>query len=262
MINSILLQTVLPFILSALIVILITVIAEKFGTKIGGIVGTLPSTIVIAFLFISLNKGVDFAAISAAIVPAELGINILFLVVFSLAAFRSIYAAFLASFTIWTLLSSVFVIVDLTNIYLSLLIFISSLILSFLVLERLKQIPSIGKVHVHYTTKKILLRGILAGIIISIAVILSNYDAVLSGIFSVFPAILSSTMLISMREHGPKFTTGLAKTMSFGITSVCCYATTIHFLYPVYDILWGSIHAYFISLIFTLGLLRIRNKIL
>ena len=36
-------QSILPFILSAMIVIIITVVAEKYGTKVGGILGTLPS---------------------------------------------------------------------------------------------------------------------------------------------------------------------------------------------------------------------------
>ena len=68
---------------------------------------------------------------------------------------------------------------------------------------------------------------------IAIAVYLSNINSVLSGIFSVFPAILSSTMLISVKEHGPNFTSGLAKSMIIGISSVLTYATMIHFLYPL-----------------------------
>ena len=47
--SFLLFQIILPFILSAMIVIIIMFIAERYGTKIGGILGTLPSTIVIAF---------------------------------------------------------------------------------------------------------------------------------------------------------------------------------------------------------------------
>ena len=52
---DILLQVVLPFILSALIVVGVTILAERYGTKIGGILGTLPHLIIIAFVFIALN---------------------------------------------------------------------------------------------------------------------------------------------------------------------------------------------------------------
>ena len=103
---DLLFQAAIPFVLSAFIVILIMFIAERYGTKIGGIFGTLPSTIVIAFLFISLNKGIDFASQSVTIVPAELGINLIFLFLFSLLVHRSIYVAFAGSLTMWTLLSS------------------------------------------------------------------------------------------------------------------------------------------------------------
>ena len=66
-------QILLPFLLSALVVILIMHLAEKYGTKTGGIIGTLPSTIVIALIFFAINKNQNFASISAIIIPAELG---------------------------------------------------------------------------------------------------------------------------------------------------------------------------------------------
>ena len=81
---SIAFQTIIPFIVSAFVVIIITIIAEKFGTKTGGILGSLPSTIIVAYVFIALNKGPDFASKSVAVVPAEIGINILFLFIFTI----------------------------------------------------------------------------------------------------------------------------------------------------------------------------------
>ena len=81
---SLLYHTIIPFALSALVVILVTIIAEKYGTKTGGVIGTLPSTIIIAFLFIALDKGVQFASESVAVVPAEMGINLVFLLIFAL----------------------------------------------------------------------------------------------------------------------------------------------------------------------------------
>lgn len=257
----ILFQSVVPFILSALIVIIITVIAEKYGTKVGGILGTLPSTIIVAFVFISRNKGIDFASEAVAVVPAELGINLVFLFLFAILAYRSTLVAFTVSIVIWTILSSLLFILNITNIFVSLTIYFISLSFTFIVLEHYKKIPSTGGVIVHYTPMKIVLRGVLAGIVIAISVLLSNLDAVLSGIFSVFPAILSSTMLISVREHGPDFAAGMAKSMIFGISSVLCYATIIHFLYPVYGVLIGTIVAFAISFVLTMILFKLRSKI-
>lgn len=254
-------QAIIPFSLSAIIVILIMYIAERFGTKIGGIFGTLPSTIVIAFIFISFNKGVNFASQSVAVVPAELGINVIFLFLFSIFAYQSIFKAFFISFIVWIFLSSMLLIFDITNIFISLVIFFISIVFTFIYLEYFKKIPSVGNVKVHYTLRKITFRGLLAGTIIAISVLLSNIGAVLSGIFSVFPAILSSTMLISVREHDSAFAAGMAKSMILGISSVMCYATAIHFFYPIYDVIFGSIFAYIISIIITLIIFRLRIKI-
>jgi hypothetical protein len=237
-------------------------IAEKYGTKTGGIFGTLPSTIVIAFIFIAINKGVDFAAQSASVVPAELGINVIFLFSFSILVYRSTKVAFVVSLIIWTILSSLLYIFSITNIFISITLYISALVFTIFILERKIKISSSKNVKVYYTPKKIAFRGLLAGTVISIAVLLSNFGAIISGIFSVFPAILSSTMFISVREHGPKFAAGMAKSMIIGISSVSVYSTAIFFLFPKYDIIISTIIAYFISIVITIIIFKLRNKII
>ena len=147
------------------------------------------------------------------------------------------------------------------HIFLSLFIYIVSAIVAFIILEKQVRIPSMGKVVIHYTIRKMIFRGVLAGIVIALAVLLSNVGSVISGIFSVFPAILSSTMLISVQEHGPDFAAGMAKSMILGLSSVATYATIIYFLYPLYGVLMGSVVAYFISFCVTLCIFFIRAKI-
>ncbi len=240
---------ILPsFILSASVVIVITLIAENYGTKLGGILGTLPSTIVIAFVFIGLNRGPSFASRSAAVVPAEMGINILFLFVFAVLAFRKLWLTLVGSLSLWAVCSSILYFSDLHNIYISLFVYGSLLLLSFFILEKKVEVRSVGKVDIDYTPKKIVFRGLLAGTVITISVFLSNYSSVLSGIFSVFPAIFLSTMLIFITEHGPRFAGGSAKSMIFGTPSVVSYSVGIYFLYPRFDLILGTLGAYALSL--------------
>jgi uncharacterized membrane protein (GlpM family) len=259
--ESLLFQVIIPFILSALVVVLVTVIAEKFGTKVGGIFGTLPSTLVIALLFIAVNKGNQFASDAAAVVPAELGINVVFLLVFALLVHRSVPIAFLTTFAVWGFLSSLLVVFNMDSILVSILIYLIAVVGAFFVLEFWKNRPSSGMVKVHYTAKKIAFRGILAGIFIALAVSLSSVGSIISGIFSVFPAILSSTMIITVRAHGPDFAAGMAKSMLLGLSSVVTYATLVHFLYPAYGIIVGTIVAYLCSFGVTLLIFTFRRKI-
>ena len=238
--DPILFQIIIPFILSSVIVILITIIAERYGTKVGGILGTLPSTIVVIFIFISLIRDLNFASKSVSVVPAEMGINMLFLFFFSIFIKRNIIIATIVSLTLWALMSAVLFLLNLTDIFISIIIYGIILAITFLILEYKLNVESTGKVKVVYTTQKIILRGLLAGVVVAIAVLLSNVNAVLSGIFSVFPAIFLSTMLISAYEHGQKFVGGMAKALIIGTISTTSYAVAIHFLYPPYGIILGS----------------------
>jgi len=258
--HALLFQILIPFILSAAVVTLVTIIAERYGTKVGGIIGTLPSTIVIAFVFIALNRGVYFASRSVAVVSAEMGINVVFLFFLSILLYRSIYLAIVVSLTVWVFLSALLFILGMENIFISLAIYAIALVSTFMVLERIKRVSSTGSVEIHYTPMKIVFRGLLAGTIVAIAVSLSNIGAAISGIFSVFPVIFLSTMLISTREHGPDFAAGIAKSMIFGTPSILSYVTAIYFLYPACGIFFGTIYALCISIITAVILLKFRVK--
>ena len=258
--DLILYQILLPFLFSAIVVIFIMHIAEKYGTKTGGIIGTLPSTIVIALIFLAINKNQNFASISAIIIPAELGINIFFLLIFSILIKKSAFYAFFISIISWSIFSILLIIINLNNIIISVAIFIISLSSAIIIVEKIIKIKSIKLMTIKYDFKKIFLRGILAGIVITIAILLSNIGPIFSGIFSVFPAIIISTMYISFKEYGPDFSAGLAKSMIIGISSVASYAISIHYFYQFFDILFGTFISYSISLILTISILKIKNK--
>lgn len=258
---SIFYHTIVPFILSALVVIIVTIIAEKYGTKTGGVIGTLPSTIIIAFLFIAVDKGVLFASESVVVVPAEMGINVIFLLLFTLLSQRKLLLALAGSLLGWTVFTLIIYYSTLTSIIASLAVFVSCFLIALLILDKKKKIASQDTIKVQYTPLKLLGRSLIAGIVIAIAVSVSNVGTILSGIFSVFPAIFLSTMLIFVREHGSEFTGAMAKGMVYGSPSVVSYAVGIHYLYPLVGILIGSATAFLIALIVTLILFIFRKKI-
>jgi uncharacterized membrane protein (GlpM family) len=179
---SLLYHAIIPFALSALVVILVTIIAEKYGTKTGGVIGTLPSTIIIAFLFIALDKGTQFASDSVAVVPAEMGINLVFLLLFALLSQKKILVALAGSLFTWTVLTIVIYYSNLTSITLSLAVYLVCFLLAFLILDKKKKITSQDTIKVHYTALKLLGRSLIAGIVIAIAVSFSNVGVLLSRI--------------------------------------------------------------------------------
>lgn len=118
-----LMQVVIPFLISATVAIVITLVAERYGTKIGGIIGTLPTNLAVVLVFIGINRGAVFAADAAVVVPAEMGINILFLAVFSVAAYRSLPCALVTSLSVWVLLSAGLYVAAVESVCLSLAIY-------------------------------------------------------------------------------------------------------------------------------------------
>ncbi len=259
--STILLQSVLPFFLSAIIVIVITLIAERYGTKLGGILGTLPSTIVVAYVFLGLTEGTSFAAESASIVPAEMGINLVLLGLIALLTPKLRYWGVILSVGVWALLTILLVIVNISDIVVSLVIYVSAFVGILFVLNRFTGVRSQDRIKVHYTLIKIVFRGFLAGVIIALAVSLSYLGPVFSGIFSIFPAIFLSTMLIFLYEHGPVFTGGMAKSMIYGSQSVNMYAVGVFLFYPVFGIVVGSVCSYAVALVVTSILLFFRRYI-
>jgi hypothetical protein len=255
-------QILIPLLTSSLVVILVTIVAERHGTKIGGILGTLPSTIVVAFIFISLNQNAKFASLAAMIVPAEMGINILFLLIFISVIPHGFLRALVASLGVWCLCSLVLYVSPVHSIFSSCLIYAILMTCIFIFIEKIKKIKSRGKVSITYTPKKILIRGLFAGIMITIAVVMANINEILSGVFSVFPAIFLSTMIICVKEHGPQFTNALGKSMIFGTPTVVSYAIAIHFLYPILPLYGGTVLAYTISLLVVGILFYVKKKIL
>ncbi len=254
-------QVVIPFSLSAAVVIVITLVAERYGTKIGGIIGTLPTNLAVALVFIGVNRGAMFAADAALVVPAEMGINILFLAVFSVAAYRSLSFALTVSLGMWALLSAGLYLLSPGHVWLSLAIYLALMLPSFLFLELWKKVPSRSPVSVHYTGRKILFRGLLAGTVIAIAVLLSNVGAAISGIFSVFPAIFTSTMTIFVYEHGARFAGAMAKSMMLGSATTVGFSVAVHYLFPELDIGLGTLVAYIISFILVLIVSRASRHI-
>ena len=237
-------------------------IAERYGTKIGGIFGTLPSTMAVAYVFISLNQNPDFASMAAVIVPATMGVNILLLLIFISVIIYGFPQALIASLSFWGLCSIVLYFAPIDNIFTSCLIYTVLMVSTFVFIEKYKKIKSQGKVHIIYTPKKIIFRGVFAGMMVTVAVMMTHINEIVSGIFSVFPSISLSTMIICAMEHGPQFTTALGKSMIFGTPTVISYAILIHFLYPVLSLFWGTVIAYGISLVVVGILFQIKEKIL
>lgn len=231
----------LSFVVGATWVTAVTVIAERFGSKIGGFIGGLPSTIVIALLFIGLSQDAEAASRAAVMIPMVMGVNGLFIVIYLAIVRNGLWIALAAGLVFWFMLNTSIILAEIENLWLSILAWAVTLGAVYFVTEKEMQITSRGGIRVPYTMRQILTRGLVSGFIIALAVFISKIAGpVIGGIFSTFPVIFMSTLAITYHTGGPEFSRAVAKTLMLsGMINVAVYAVAAHFAFAAFGV-WGG----------------------
>jgi len=255
------LYPILSFFVASAWVSLATIITERYGTKKGGVITTLPSALVVALFFIGIQEGADFAAETAIVVPAEMGINAIFLAVFITLIKHGLPKALTGAMAAWFLLS--FSLLLLLEPLLIVTLGIYSLCVVSMIIwlrKRHRYRAQPGK-KVYYAKKEIMARGLFAGILIALAIFLANIGGpVLGGIFSVFPAIFTSTMVILYLKQGPEFTGATGSTMVLGSVNVVFYSVLVSYSYPWLGVINGTIVSLVLGYLWAFGLFTIITR--
>ena len=244
-----LLKLFLSFALGGFWVVLATVLADKLGPKVGGLVSGLPSTVALGLFFLGWTQSTGAAVQAAAVVPLLAGINSLFLANYVYWVKKSVRLAVLSSLALWFVLASVLVSARFDDFTLSLIGFGILFLSSFFLMERVFQIVSVqGKV-LRHAPRLILARALGGGLAVSLAVYLGKVGGPLwGGVFSTFPAMFISTMLVTYFAHGPAFSAGVMKNAMLSGTSVVVYAAAIRIAYPLMGLGAGTLVSLFVSL--------------
>lgn len=242
---------VLSFLVGSIWVTLTSVAAERFGSKIGGLIGGLPSTAIVSFFFIGLTQSPQTASQATAVFPLAYSITGLFLVFYALLSRKQFIAPFIGSLLIWFSLSALIILFDIDSFFISLLAYGFVFSISYYVLEKRLKIPSKGRIRIKYSTLQILGRAVFSGSIITFAVFMSKAGGpIFGGIFSAFPAVFISILIISYKSGGLDFSRAMTKPlMTTGMLTVVAYGTAVRYLYPGFGLITGTVAAYIISLL-------------
>jgi hypothetical protein len=249
------LSLVLSFVITVVWVTVATVVAERWGTKVGAVVTTLPSSAVVAFWFIAVEQGADFAARSAVVIPAEMGINVVFLGIFVALSGRGLPVALAGALGGWTVLSTLLYASDMDDLLLSWLLFIAMIAGVTVWLRASHRFSQQPGRHISYTPGELAFRGVFAGLMISVSVVgAAVAGPVMAGILSVFPAIFTSTMVILYLRQGREFTGAVGTIMVVSSTNVVVYTTVVHFMYPGWGLVAGTMAALTVSYAWSAGM--------
>jgi hypothetical protein len=244
---TLILQTLLSFLIGATTVALATTIAERVGSTLGGVIGGMPSTVVVTLFFIAIMSGDEVAASAAGTIPLVMGFCGVFLVCYVfLSQKMKPGAAILLSLLSWFILSSLAYLFQPLPFGLSLAVFgVLLLVCGWLVQYRLDLPTSQGN-HLAITFWQMAGRGAMAGVIIACAVLAAKLSGpALGAILAGFPAIMSTTMWISSRSRGVVYSHALVTPLLYScMINVTVYALLARFLYPSVGVIWGTLVAY------------------
>jgi uncharacterized membrane protein (GlpM family) len=240
----------LSFIVGSLWITLTTLSAERFGSRIGGLIGGLPSTVVIALLFIGITQSPEVAAQATTVMPLAMGVNGLFLLTFILLIIRGLRVALIGSLLFWFLCATLLYLLDIQSFLISVTGWLVVLAFCIMAVEKWMRIVSQGRKAFVYPPSQLVWRALFGGSVIAFAVIMGKIGGpLLGGIFGSFPAMFLSTLVITARIGGPDYCKSVGKSLLIsGMITVPLYEIMVRYLYPSVGLGLGTLIAVLLSL--------------
>lgn len=225
-----------------------THLADRHGTKIGGIITGLPSTALVSLFFIGWTQSPGVAVEATTIIPIIGAVNALFLLVYISLVRKNFWLALGSSFILWGGFSLTLVLLDFDDFGLSIAIYIVVALLSFSLIEKGIKVKSERPRLVKNSLKTLVLRGLLSGGIIVLAVFMGKAGGPLfGGMFSMFPAMFTGILLIAYFAHGSLFSSAMMKVALLSATSVVLYALLVRFTYIPFGLFLGTLVSILVS---------------
>lgn len=245
-------------VLAGLVAIFVTVAIEKFGGIIGGIIGTVPTTILPAAIFMWVaDPRVPVFESAMSMVPAGMLLNAVFLWLWRIippiipdwSFGKRLFSITVINLSVW--FTGAALLVALFTMFNPLIIgcvaLITGIVFGLWATMEYHPAPT-GENEVGILMLAV--RGIAAACAIGIAVWFSQHGSpLLAGIASVFPAIFLTSMVALWISQGEDVPSGAVGPMMLGGMSVSLYALLATRLFPEQGVIVGSALAWIASLL-------------
>jgi len=248
MLDIFLIKLAISFVIGGIWISAVTIIAEKAGSKAGGIIGGLPSTMVVALLFIGWTQSTEIVVKATEIIPMIMGIDALFVVAFILFSRTGLFSAVAGSLVLWAIMSLGLVYAR-PSFAVSLAGGLALLAASYYIVEFKLRIKSAGSRIISYGPGQIAFRAGLSGAIIVFAVFMTKAGGpLIGGMFAAFPAVFLATAILTYKANGSSFSGAVMKMMMVsGVLSVIVFSVAVRYIVLALGLAYGMIIAYLIS---------------
>ena len=246
--NIFILKLILSFLIGGAWVTIATHFADKHGTKIGGIFTGLPSTALLSLFFIGWTQSPSISVEATTIIPIIGAVNALFLLVYISLVRKNFLLALCISFIVWTGFSLTLVLVGFNDFLLSIFIYIVVAVLSFSLIEKGLKVKSEQGGSTKNNLSTLVFRGLFSGTIIVLAVVMGKIGGPLfGGMFAMFPAMFTGTLLITYFSHGSLFSSAMMKVALLSASSVVLYAILVRNTYIPFGLFLGTLVSILVS---------------
>jgi hypothetical protein len=244
-------RVVASFVVAGIWIGAATLIAERHGSKIGGLVGNLPSTIVVSFIFITLTQNLLFTTKAAQAVPVGMTIDTVFMLLFILGARVNLATGITVSLAGWLAMAYAASRLGLPSWLTGSIICIAACAGVFLVMERGLRFRTQSARLIRYSPGQIVARMVLAGTVVAVSVIVANFAGPYwTGLFSTFPAVMLSTLTILYMVQGWAFSAGTAKVLTLSAPNILAFALVASRVFPRGGLLAGMLAGYAAAAVF------------
>jgi uncharacterized membrane protein (GlpM family) len=249
--ETVYINALLSFVVAGTWISLSTWLAERLGTKTGGVIALLPSTILVSLLFVALTVNKDFAADAALSVPLGMAINSIFLTAFVFLLRMGLVKATAVSLVVWGCCALFFRQLQIESVIVTTIIFGVVMSTSYYILEHVAKIRSVAKRDQKFRVSLIFYRALFAGTVVGSTVIISRFAGHFwTGIFSTFPAVMLTSMVILTRAQGADFARATAKTMILSSGNIVVYAFAVNYLYKTMSLGLATLLAFILAILF------------
>ncbi len=230
-----------------------TIIAERIGPKLGGLIGGMPSTALVSFLFIALTQSAQAAVAATTVVPMSVGFYCFFFLTYLLLARQGFVKALAISLAVWLVFATLSILINIQSIEASIIIWLILIISSIWYALTQIHLKPVSTVRMQYTPHILLARAALSGIIISMSVLMAKLAGpVWGGVLSTFPALTVSTLLITQKTGGLEFTQHLMKNILISTTiNLGIFAILVRVSFAAVGPWFGTLIAYIGMLLVT-----------
>lgn len=245
-----LIRVIASFFIAGIWIACATLLAERLGSKMGGLLTNLPSNILISLLFIALVNGIQYVVNTVPAIPLGMTIDTMFLFLFVICLKYGLALSTIISLFSWFILAYAATLVRPENLFVNMIIYCIVTIVAFVVLDRFFEIKSVASNGKHYTGTQMLIRAFFAGsVVVAVIVISKLVNPYIVGIFSTFPAVLLSTMVILTINQNEEFARATGKVMVLSSSNIVVYGLALYVSYPRFGLVWGTIVSFLAAFI-------------